>query len=295
MATTDATPESAAALIAPRSARSAPAEDRARSAHERLRDLLVIGGPALLALGLCLYDLAARSLWLDESATVAIASQHGGGVRRGARARRRQHARLLRARARPDRACSATARSCFGCRRRSRRGDDRGLVGALGATAVRPPCVALAAGLLSRRQPVARLLGPERARLRTDGGADRGVVPGVRDRGSRATGRWRAWIAYVRADVAAVYAGLEAVLVVPGAGCWCCSGTATAAAGVRAAVAVTARAAYRSPCSPRARFRAALLGAAAEPPRSPIRSSSRSRRAACSRTSTPRPATCCWC
>ena len=40
--------------------------------------MLVVAVPALLALGLCLYQLTTRSLWLDESATVAIASQHGG-------------------------------------------------------------------------------------------------------------------------------------------------------------------------------------------------------------------------
>ena len=34
--------------------------------------------PSLVALALCLYQITTRSLWLDESATVAIASQHGG-------------------------------------------------------------------------------------------------------------------------------------------------------------------------------------------------------------------------
>jgi mannosyltransferase len=43
----------------------------------RLLDWLAVAVPTLLALGLCLYDLTTRSLWLDESATVAIASQHG--------------------------------------------------------------------------------------------------------------------------------------------------------------------------------------------------------------------------
>ncbi len=43
----------------------------------RLVGLAVTLGPALLALGLCLYELTTRSLWLDESATVAIATQHG--------------------------------------------------------------------------------------------------------------------------------------------------------------------------------------------------------------------------
>jgi mannosyltransferase len=43
----------------------------------RLLDLAVVGGPTLLGLALCLYQLTSRSLWLDEAATVAIVSQHG--------------------------------------------------------------------------------------------------------------------------------------------------------------------------------------------------------------------------
>lgn len=41
------------------------------------RDLLVLAGPALLATGLCLIQITGRSLGFDESATVAIAGQHG--------------------------------------------------------------------------------------------------------------------------------------------------------------------------------------------------------------------------
>ena len=43
----------------------------------RLRDVAVIGVPAVVALALCLIELTTRSLWLDEAATVAIAGQHG--------------------------------------------------------------------------------------------------------------------------------------------------------------------------------------------------------------------------
>jgi 4-amino-4-deoxy-L-arabinose transferase-like glycosyltransferase len=43
----------------------------------RLLDAVAVGFPALLALALCLYDLNSRSLWLDEAASIAIASQHG--------------------------------------------------------------------------------------------------------------------------------------------------------------------------------------------------------------------------
>src|SRR5271165_3479270 len=45
--------------------------------RERVLDALTVGLPTVLALGLCLYELTTRSLWLDEAATVAIASQHG--------------------------------------------------------------------------------------------------------------------------------------------------------------------------------------------------------------------------
>ena len=40
----------------------------------------VVAGPAALALVLSLYELTARSLWLDEAATVAIAGQHGSAL-----------------------------------------------------------------------------------------------------------------------------------------------------------------------------------------------------------------------
>lgn len=66
------------ATAEPGSQRSVPDARHDRIAPARFGDMLVIAAPALLALGLCLYQLTTRSLWLDESATVAIASQHGG-------------------------------------------------------------------------------------------------------------------------------------------------------------------------------------------------------------------------
>ncbi|MBV8711618.1 MAG: hypothetical protein JOY56_07550, partial [Solirubrobacterales bacterium] len=42
--------------------------------------MVVVAAPAALALVLCLYELTARSLWLDEAATVAIAGQHGSAL-----------------------------------------------------------------------------------------------------------------------------------------------------------------------------------------------------------------------
>jgi mannosyltransferase len=46
----------------------------------RLWDVAVVAGPAAVAIGLCLYELTTRSLWLDEAATVAIAGQHGSAL-----------------------------------------------------------------------------------------------------------------------------------------------------------------------------------------------------------------------
>jgi mannosyltransferase len=55
----------------------APEVAAADAARGRLYDVAIIGVPAILALVLCLIELTSRSLWLDEAATVAIASQHG--------------------------------------------------------------------------------------------------------------------------------------------------------------------------------------------------------------------------
>jgi mannosyltransferase len=43
-------------------------------------DVAVVAAPAAVAIGLCLYELSARSLWLDEAAAVAIAGQHGSAL-----------------------------------------------------------------------------------------------------------------------------------------------------------------------------------------------------------------------
>lgn len=45
--------------------------------RRRLADLAAVAIPTALALILCLYDITTRSLWLDESASISIASQHG--------------------------------------------------------------------------------------------------------------------------------------------------------------------------------------------------------------------------
>ena len=50
------------------------------SSIDRWWDVAAVAGPALLAVALCVYELTARSLWLDEAATVAIAGQHGSAL-----------------------------------------------------------------------------------------------------------------------------------------------------------------------------------------------------------------------
>jgi len=44
------------------------------------RDFALFSGPGLLAVGLCLIEIRGRSLGFDESATVAIAGQHGSAL-----------------------------------------------------------------------------------------------------------------------------------------------------------------------------------------------------------------------
>jgi mannosyltransferase len=48
--------------------------------RERRLDLLIVALPALLAGLLAAYELATRSLWLDEATSVAIVSQHGAAL-----------------------------------------------------------------------------------------------------------------------------------------------------------------------------------------------------------------------
>src|SRR5581483_5352178 len=44
------------------------------------RTMLALGVPCLVAAVLCALELSARSLWLDEGASVSIASQHGAAL-----------------------------------------------------------------------------------------------------------------------------------------------------------------------------------------------------------------------
>ena len=49
-------------------------------ARERRLDLLTVVLPTVLALVLAAVELTVRSLWIDEAASVAIASQHGSAL-----------------------------------------------------------------------------------------------------------------------------------------------------------------------------------------------------------------------
>jgi mannosyltransferase len=196
----------------PASSRRPAAIGRRDARGERLRNAMVVGLPTLLAAVLCLYELTTRSLWLDEAATVAIASQHG---------------------------------AAFGSALAHDGGNMLGYYGLLhvliglfgsGALVLRLPSVVAAVstvtlvGLLGLRlfdRRAALLAGTLTAvslSLVYWGQDARGYAPMI----ALITGSflafvalldghsgWRAWLAYVVVTVAAVYAGLEAVLVVP--------------------------------------------------------------------------------
>jgi mannosyltransferase len=57
----------------------------ALKSSQRARTWLAVLVPAAVAIGLSAYDVTARSLWIDESATVSIASQHGAALWAGMR------------------------------------------------------------------------------------------------------------------------------------------------------------------------------------------------------------------
>jgi mannosyltransferase len=211
MATTDATPDSAGALIAaPPGSPRAPLPGSAGRA--RLRDALVIAAPALLALALSLYEITTRSLWLDESATLAIAGQHGGAL--GA-ALAHDGGNMLGYYALQHVLIGLFGSGPFVIRAPSAlaAGATTALVGAL-ALRLFDRRVALAAGLLSAVSlsliywgQDARGYVPMLALIAGSFLAFVGLLEGR-------TGA-RPWLAYVVLTTAAVYAGLEAVLIIP--------------------------------------------------------------------------------
>jgi hypothetical protein len=211
VSTTEATLESTRAPNRRRSRRLlSPGHER--SDRDRLADLLVVAIPSLLALALCLYQITTRSLWLDESATVAIASQHGGAF--GA-ALARDGGNML-----AYYALLHVLIGWFG---------SGALVLRLPAAIAAAATVALV-GLLGLRladrrvAAVAGVLTAVSLTLVYWGQDARGYTPMIalvtgsflalvailQRRGGRVT-----WVAYVACTTAAVYMGLEAVLIVP--------------------------------------------------------------------------------
>ena len=180
---------------------------------ERLRDVAAVGIPTAVALFLCLYDLTARSLWLDEAATVSIVSQHG---------------------------------AAFGAALAHDGGNMLGYYGVLhvlvgwfgdGPAVIRLPSALGAVATVTITGLIARRLFDRRVALLAGlltavslslvywGQVARGytvmiallcasflllVIAVERPRWS-----WGIWAAYVAVSTAAVYAGLEAVLVFP--------------------------------------------------------------------------------
>jgi uncharacterized membrane protein len=180
--------------------------------RERLLDTLVVLAPTLLGLGLCLYQLTTRSLWLDESATVAIASQHGAAF--GA-ALAHEGGNML--------AYYALLHVLIGLF-----GSDP-LVIRLPAAVAASATVALV-GMLALRLGarrvalVAGLLTAVSLSLVYWGQDARAYTPMVALIGAsflallallEGRGGWWTGVAYVAATTAAIYVGLEAVLVVP--------------------------------------------------------------------------------
>ncbi len=179
----------------------------------RLLDLAAVGVPALLALALCLYDLNSRSLWLDEAASIAIASQHGAAF---GQALAHDGGNMLGFYGLLHVLISLFGDGPFVAR----------LPSALAAGATIGLTSAIALRLFNRRVAVVGgVLGAVSLPLVFWGQDARGymlmiaflcasflllVVALQRDRPG-----WRLWLGYVAVTTAAVYMGLEAVLALP--------------------------------------------------------------------------------
>jgi 4-amino-4-deoxy-L-arabinose transferase-like glycosyltransferase len=180
---------------------------------ERLRDAAAVGIPTALALILCLYDLSTRNLWLDEAATVSIVSQHG---------------------------------AAFGAALAHDGGNMLGYYGLLhvlvdafghGTALVRLPSALAATATVTITCLIARRLFDRRVTLLSGllaavslslvywGQVARGYTVMIALLCAsflllvialeRPKAGWGLWLAYVAVSTAAVYAGLEAVLVFP--------------------------------------------------------------------------------
>jgi mannosyltransferase len=174
--------------------------------------VVVVALPAVLATALCLYDITARSLWLDEAASVAIASQHGAAF---GTALAHDGGNMLGYYALLHVLIGAFGSGAFVIRLPSAlaAAGTVTLVGVLGLRLFGRR-VALAAGSLMAVSLSLVYWGQD-ARgyalmVALIGGSFLAFVALLEDRAG-----WRAWIVYVTLTTAAVYAGLEAVLVVP--------------------------------------------------------------------------------
>jgi mannosyltransferase len=202
-------------LDSPRTGRRRPGpllHARREPSRERLLDAIVVAAPTLLGLALCLYQITTRSLWLDESATVAIASQHGAAF---GSAVAHDGGNML-----AYYALLHVVIAWFGS----------------GALAIRLPAAIAAAATVALVGVLGLRLANRRAALVAGvltavslsmvywGQDARGYTPVIALVAAsflallavlEGRGGWRAWLAYVVVTTTAVYVGLEAVLVVP--------------------------------------------------------------------------------
>jgi mannosyltransferase len=185
---------------------------REEAGRARLIDTSVVAAPALLALALCLYQITTRSLWLDESATVAIASQHGAAF---GSALAHDGGNMLAYYALLHVLIGLFGSGALVLRLPAAVGTavTAGLVGLLGLR-LASRRTALAAGILSAVS-LSLVYWGQNARgytlmIALIVWSFVALVSIVEGRGRRSS-----WIAYVVSITAAIYLGLEAVLVVP--------------------------------------------------------------------------------
>jgi mannosyltransferase len=184
-----------------------------RVRRESIAALAVVVIPAAVAVGLCLYDISARNLWLDEAASVSIASQHGGAL--GA-ALAHDGGNML-----GYYALLHVLIGWFGSGSLVIR-----IPSALGAGATVALLAMLGLRLFGRRTALlAGLLGAVSLSMIYWGQNARaytlmlalicGSVLSFVWLVESPRGAWRPWVVYVIVTTAALYAGLEAVLVIP--------------------------------------------------------------------------------
>jgi mannosyltransferase len=212
MGTTGAIPETTRTEAGARRPATGRGQRLGTPRSEQVRDALAVAVPALVAAGLCFYELGSRSLWLDESATVAIASQHGaafgnavahdGGNMLGYYTLLHvliglfgKGAFLIRAPSALAAAASAAIVGVIALRIAGR----RAAIASASLAAVSLPLVYWGQDARGYAVMVALISGSFLALLAL----------------LRADAGWRPWLAYAALTTAAVYAGLEAALVVP--------------------------------------------------------------------------------